>query len=110
MQYASFLYVKGSRAARIKDRVQPAAHKRSDPDGILVLVACWVVVVVAAVVVLAVVGQEELRARLARKTFKALNSWPSPVFPSYVFCVQRVPQAVPLSPPEHCFAAPCAEL
>ena len=76
-------------------------------DGVAVL---FVFVAVVAAVALALVGEEELTARLARKTFKALNSCPSPVFPSYLSSVQRVPQAVPLWPPEHCFAAPSAEL
>ena len=110
-----------NRAAIIKDRVQLAAHTRSDPDegfddvvvdfpDAVVGLEDGVVVLFASAVVLALVGEEELTARLARKTFKALNSCPRPVFPSYVFYVQLAPQAVPLSPPEHCFAAASAEL
>ncbi len=65
---------------------------------------------VAAAVVFALIGDEELTARLAKKTFKALSSCPRPVFPSCFSFVHCVPQAVPLSPPEHCLAAPSAEL
>ena len=84
-------------------------------DGLVVLEG-WVVdvveegVVLAAVVVLTLVGAEELTARLARKTFRALSSCPRPVFPSYSSFVHCVPQIVPLPPPEHCLAAPAAEL
>ena len=66
--------------------------------------------VCAATVVFMLVGAEELTARLARKTLKALYSCPRPVSPSYLLFVQRVPQVVPLWPPEHCLAAPLAEL
>lgn len=111
-----------------KDNVQlAAAHERSDPDdGLTDVVVGFpdveVVVVgledgvvpfdtvVLASVVLTLVAAGELKARLARNTFIALNSWPRPVFPSYLVFVQSVPQAVPLAPPEHCFAAPSAEL
>lgn len=125
MQKKMLLHIKGSRAAKTtKDRVQLATHKRSHPDedfddvGVDVpdvvvepedrvdVLFPWVV----AAVVLALVGAEESTARLARKTFKALNSCPRPVFPSYLFFVQLAPQAVLLSPPEHCFAAPSADL
>lgn len=64
----------------------------------------------AVTVVFTLIGAEELTARLARKTFKALNSCPRPVFSSYLLFVQCVPHVVPLGPPEHCLAAPSAEL
>lgn len=117
-----------SRAAEMaQGRVQLASHVRWDPEEgleevlavggpsvllLLVVVAdgfgplAWVV----ATVVLALMGAEALTARLARKTFKALISCPRPVLPSYLLSVQRFPQAVPLRPPEHCLAAPSAEL
>lgn len=112
-----------SRAAAIaKGRVQLAAHMRWDPeeglDEVLAVGVPDVLVLVedgvgrlacVATVVLALMGAEELTARLARKTFKALISCPRPVFPSYLLFVQRVPQVVPLWPPEHCFAAPFVE-
>ena len=123
---------KSSRAAGMtKDGVQLATHKRWDPeDGCAVGVPDVPALVgdgvgpfanvgpscvglsaaFAATVVFILVGAEDLTARLARKTLKALNSCPSPVFPSYLCFVQRVPQVVPLWPPEHCFAAPSAEL
>lgn len=113
-----------SRAAGIaKGRVQLAAHMRWDPeeglDEVLAVGVPDVLLVVedgfgplacVATVVLALMGAEALTARLARKTFKALNSCPRPVFPSYLLSVQWVPQVVPLWPPEHCFAAPFAEV
>ena len=125
-----------SRAAGIsKDRVQLAAHKRWDPGegfddagldfpdvpvvtksavGIPVVPVVtedgMVPFVCVATVVFALVGAEELTARLAKKTFKALNSCPRPIFPSYSLCVQCIPQAVLLAPPEHCSEAPSAEL
>lgn len=112
MSHAS--YVKGSRAARNKDIVQLAAHKRWHPDedfddATLGRLPDVVVEPEDGVDVL-FVGAEALTARLARKTLKALNSCPNPVSPSYLFAVQLAPQAVPSSPPEHCFAAPSAEL
>ena len=112
-------------AGATNDRVQLAAHNRSDPEDDFdeVAVAFPEVVavevedgivpfrpVVFGSVVFALVGAEELTARLARNTFNALSSCPRPVFPSYSLFVQCVPQAVPLSPPEHCLAAPSAEL
>lgn len=123
---------KESTAAGIaKDRAQLAAHRRWDPDegfadvvvgfpDVVVVLPDVVVVLeddgvvpfasaVLATVVLALVGAEELTARLARKTFRALSSCPRPVFPSYSLFVQRVPQVVPFLPPEHCLAAPSAE-
>ena len=61
-------------------------------------------------VVFAFVGAEELAARLAKKTLRALSSWPRPVLWSYSVFVHSVPHMVPSSPPEHCRAAPSAEL
>ena len=116
---------KNRRAAGItKDRVQPAAHERWDPEegfdevavgfpDVVVVLEAEVVLfawAVAAAVVFALIGAEELTARLAKKMFKALSSCPRPVFPSYFFFVHCVPHVVPLSPPEHCLAAPSAEL
>lgn len=72
--------------------------------------ACVAPFACAATVVFTLIGAEELTARLARKTFKALNSCPRPVFSSYLLFVQCVPHVVPLGPPEHCLAAPSAEL
>lgn len=124
-----------SRAAGInKDTVQLAARRRWDPEdgfeevvvdfpdvpvseevavgfpSLVVLEDGALSVVCVATVVFALVGDEELTARLAKKTFNALSSCPRPVFPSYSLFVQRVPQAVLLAPPEHCLAAPSAEL
>lgn len=97
-----------------RGRVQLAGHKGWEPedgfDDVKVEVPGVPFVCAVAPVVLALVGAEELTARLATKTFKALNSCPRPVVPSYSLFVQRVPQVVPLSPPEHCLAAPRAEL
>ena len=123
---------KASAAAEtIRDRLELAVHKSWDAEegvavGVLdvpVLVgdwvdpfaevrlsACAVPLSCFATVVFASIGAGVLRARLARKTLNALNSCPRPVCPSYLLSVQRVPQVVPLGPPEHCWPAPRAEL
>lgn len=118
-----------------KTRVQLAAHKRWDPEegfdevgldfpdvpvvdefavGVpvvpVVIEDGMVSFVCVATVVFALVGAEELTARLAKKMFKALNSCPRPVFPSYSLCVLCIPQAVLLAPTEHYLADPSAEL
>ena len=49
----------------------------------------------------ALAGPVLFTARLAKTTFIALNSWPTPVSPSNDL-VHLDPHSVPLSPPVHC--------
>ena len=51
-------------------------------------------------------GAEELAARLAKTTLRALSSCPNPLVPSNLADVQSKPQVVLLSPPEQEAAAP----
>jgi hypothetical protein len=46
----------------------------------------------------------------AKKMFKALKSCPNPSLLSHSSLPQSLPHVVPLVPPEHCFAAPSAEV
>lgn len=73
-------------AGNTRGRVQLAGHKGWEPedgfDDVTVEVPGVPFVCAVAPAVLALVGAEELTARLATKTFKALNSCPRPVVPS----------------------------
>ena len=48
--------------------------------------------------------------RFATITFSALKSCPSPDVPSHSLLLQSLPHVVPFSPPEHCAAAPLADV
>ena len=71
----------------------------SVPLGLLLVLPLWELVPTLN-------GADELAARFAKMTSRALSSCPNPLLPSYLAEVQSKPQVVLLSPPEQEAAAP----